>query len=103
VGDRRLKPQQARKYTQLSPPKDDELNKPEDVEARREVYKELYQLAHGIRREKGQTTSRYANYQWPPLVLQVIRCRYPSGIKNYENHREPDVVLNDESFVELFQ
>ena len=82
---------------------DDPLDKPEDAQNRREIYKELDRLVHGIRREKGHTTSKYANYQWPPLLLQVIRCRYPSGIKNYDNHKEPDVVFTDESFVDLFQ
>jgi hypothetical protein len=88
---------------QLSLPNNDPLDKPEDAENRRETYKELYRFAHGIRREKGQTTSKYTNYQWPPLILQVIRCRYPSGIKNYDNYREPDVVFTDESFVDLFK
>ncbi len=86
-----------------SPLNDDPLDKPEDAQNRREIYKEIYRLVHGIRREKSQTTSKYANYQWPPLLLQVIRCRYPSGVKNYENHREPDVVFTDESFVDLFK
>jgi hypothetical protein len=86
-----------------SAPHCDPLDKPEDAEDRRTIYKELYRLVHGIRLEKRLTTNKYANYQWSPLVLQVIRCRYPSGIKNYENHREPDVVFTDESFVDLFQ
>ncbi|CAF1489674.1 unnamed protein product [Adineta ricciae] len=86
-----------------SPPHDDPLDSPADAEARRAIYKDLYRLVHGIRLQKGQTTSKYANYQWPPLLLQVVRCRYPSGIKNYENYREPDVIFTDESFVDVFQ
>lgn len=88
---------------QLSLANDDPLDKPEDIKKRRELYHELYRLVHGIRLEKGDTTSNYSNYQWPPLILQVVRCRYPSGVKNYDNHKEPDVVFTDESFVDLFK
>lgn len=81
----------------------DPLDNPDHAQIRRDLYRELFGLVHGIRREKGEITVAHATYQWPPLVLQIIRCRYPSGIRAYTEHKEPDLIFTDDSFVDLFK
>ena len=59
------------------------LDNNDDVQSRRELYKELCQLLLVKRKHKRLTNKNNETYEWPPIVKQIIRCRYPSDIRDY--------------------
>jgi hypothetical protein len=78
------------------------LESAEDVENRRDLYHELYVLVLRKRHQKQLTSKNYETYEWPALIKQIIRCRFPSDIKNYVCYKQPDVVFSIETFIDLF-
>ena len=90
--------------TQIQPPiNQDPLDDPDHAQIRRDLYRGLFGLVYGIRRRNGEVTLSHATYQWPPLVLRITRCRYPSSIRAYTEHKEPDLIFTDNSFTDLFK
>lgn len=78
------------------------LENAEDVENRHDLYHELYLLVLRTRQKKKLTSNNYETYEWPALIKQIIRCKFPSDIKNYECYKKPDVVFSLETFIDLF-
>jgi hypothetical protein len=78
------------------------LENNDDVQSRRELYKELYQLVLAKRKHKRLTNKNNETYEWPPIVKQIIRCRYPSDIRDYVCYKQPTVSFTLDSFIDLF-
>ena len=78
------------------------LESAEDVKNRHDVYHQLYVLVLRQRQQKRLTSKTYETYEWPALIKQIIRCRFPSDIKNYDCYKRPDAVFSVETFVDLF-
>ena len=78
------------------------LESAEDVKNRHDVYHQLYVLVLRQRQQKRLTSKAYETYEWPALIKQIIRCRFPSDIKNYDCYKRPDVVFSVETFIDLF-
>ena len=78
------------------------LESAEDVKNRHDVYHQLYVLVLRQRQQKRLTSKAYETYQWPALIKQIIRCRFPSDIKTYDCYKRPDVVFSVETFIDLF-
>lgn len=69
------------------------LESVEDVENRHNLYHELYVLVLRKRQQKKLTSKNYETYEWPALIKQIIRCKFPSDIKNYDCYKQSDVVF----------
>ena len=78
------------------------LESAEDVKNRLVVYHQLYVLVLRQRQQKRLTSKTYETYEWAALIKQIIRCRFPSDIKNYDCNKQPDVVFSVETFIDLF-
>ena len=78
------------------------LESAEDVKNRHDVYRQLYVLVLRQRQQKRLTSKTYETYEWPALIKQIIRCRFPSDIKNYDYYKRPDIVFSVETFIDLF-
>ena len=66
------------------------------------MYHQLYVLVLRQRQEKRLTSKTCETYEWPALIKQIIRCRFPSDIKNDDCYKRPDVVFSVETFIDLF-
>ena len=66
------------------------------------MYHQLYVLVLRQRQQKRLTSKAYKTYEWPALIKQIIRCTFPSDIKNYDCYKRPDVVFSLETFIDLF-
>ena len=78
------------------------LGNNDDVQSRRKLYKELYQLALVKRKHKRLTNKNNEMYEWPPIVKQIIRYQYPSDIRDYVCYKQPTVSFTLNSFIDLF-
>ena len=70
------------------------LESVEDVKNRHDVHHQLYVLVLRQRQQKRLTSKAYETYEWPALIKQIIRCRFPSDIKNYDCYKRPGVVFS---------
>ena len=78
------------------------LESAENVKNRHDVYHQFYVLVLCQRQQKRLTSKAYETYEWAALIKQIIRCRFPSDIKNYDCYKRPDVVFSVETFIDLF-
>jgi hypothetical protein len=78
------------------------LDNNDAVQSRRELYKELYQLVLVKRKQKRLTNKNNETYEWPPIVKQIIRCRYPGDIRDYVCNKQVTVSFTLDSFIDLF-
>ena len=74
------------------------LESAEDVKNRHDVYHQLYVLVLRQRQQKRLTSKAYETYEWSALIKQIIRCRFPLDIKNYDCYKRPDVVFSVETY-----
>jgi hypothetical protein len=63
---------------------------------------ELYQLVLAKLKQKRLTKKNSETYEWPPIVKQIIRCRYPSDIRDYVCYKQATVSFTLDSFIDLF-
>ena len=78
------------------------LESAEDVKNRHDVYHQLYVLVLLQRQQKRLSSKTYETYEWLALIKQIIRCRFPSDIKNYDCYKPLGVVFSVETFIDLF-
>ena len=78
------------------------LDSSHDVQSRHELSKELYHLVLAKRKRKRLTNANNETYEWPPIVKQIIRCRYPSDIRDYVRYKQPTVSFTLDIFIDLF-
>ena len=72
----------------------------EDVKNRHDVYHQFYVL---VLHQRQQKKINFETYEWAALIKQIIRCRFPSDIKNYNCYKRPDVVFfSVGTFIDLF-
>jgi hypothetical protein len=79
------------------------LETPNHVQYRRDLYKQLYKIVYENRRKRGLTNARKETYEWPPLIKQIVRCRYPSSIRNYECYTKDTIIFTLDTFIDVFQ
>ncbi|CAF1380097.1 unnamed protein product [Didymodactylos carnosus] len=48
------------------------------------------------------STTKHMAYQWPPIILQIIRARYPDNVKNYDYYNAQPIKLTLDDLIELF-
>ncbi len=78
------------------------LDNKDDVQSRHDLYKELYQLVLAKRKQKGLTNKTSETYEWPAILKQIIRCRYPSDIRDYVCYKQSTVSFTLDTFIDLF-
>ncbi|CAF1579784.1 unnamed protein product [Adineta ricciae] len=78
------------------------LDNNNDIQCRRELYKDLYQLVLTKRKQKRLTKKNNETYEWPPIIKQIIRCRYPGDIRDYACYKQVTVSFTLDSFIDLF-
>ncbi|CAF1629372.1 unnamed protein product, partial [Didymodactylos carnosus] len=72
-----------------------------DAQARKELYNELYKLIFS--KQKRTHGGKIAmTYEWPLLIKQLIRCRYPSDIQDYVYHKN-SIKLSLDDFIHAFK
>jgi hypothetical protein len=75
----------------------------DDVQARHELYYQLYQLVFAKQKQKRMHRGKNSvTYEWPPIIKQLIRCRYPGDIKDYVCYKNA-IQLSLQDFIDVFQ
>ncbi|CAF1345378.1 unnamed protein product [Didymodactylos carnosus] len=89
--------------TTTSQQQENPLDLDDDIKRRHDIYRDLYCLIFGIRKQRNGTSKTTETYVWPPLIKQIIRCRHPSDVKNYECYQTPDIIFTVQSFIGVFR